>query len=113
GANIDVNGTRVQLTGAPNAGDQFVIQSNAGGVGDNRNALRIADALGSAVFSGNVTLQGAAGNLVTNVGSRTEETSNQRDAQNFVLGQSRSRLESVRGVNLDEEAADMLRFQQL
>jgi flagellar hook-associated protein 1 FlgK len=113
GADIDVNGTRVQITGAPNAGDQFVIQSNAGGVGDNRNALRIAGALGSAVFNGNVTLQGAAGSLVTNVGSRTQETNNQRDAQNFVLEQSRSRLESVRGVNLDEEAADMLRFQQL
>lgn len=113
GGNIDVNGTRLQITGAPNAGDQFVIQSNAGGVGDNRNALRIASALGSAVFNGNVTLQGAVGSLVTNVGSRTQETINQRDAQNFVLEQSRSRLESVRGVNLDEEAADMLRFQQL
>ncbi|HZF29179.1 MAG TPA: flagellar hook-associated protein FlgK, partial [Gammaproteobacteria bacterium] len=45
GGNIDVNGTRVQIAGAPNAGDQFVIQSNAGGVGDNRNALRIAAAL--------------------------------------------------------------------
>ena len=65
------------------------------------------------MFNGNVTLQGAAATLVTNVGTRTQETNNQRDAQNFVLEQSRSRLESVRGVNLDEEAADMLRFQQL
>ena len=38
---------------------------------------------------------------------------NQRDAQQFVTQQSREKLESIRGVNLDEEAADMLRYEQL
>lgn len=113
GANIDINGTRVQINGAPAAGDQFVIQSNAGGAGDNRNALRLVDALGNSVFNGNVSLQEAAASLVSGVGARTAETSSQRDAQSLVLEQTRERLESVRGVNLDEEAADMLRFQQL
>jgi flagellar hook-associated protein 1 FlgK len=113
GANIDINGTRVQINGTPAAGDQFVIQSNVGGVGDNRNALRLVDALGSPVFNGNVSLQGAAASFVTSIGARTAETANQRDAQDLVLEQTRERLDSVRGVNLDEEAADMLRFQQL
>jgi flagellar hook-associated protein 1 FlgK len=113
GADIDINGTRVQINGAPAAGDQFVIQSNAGGSGDNRNALRIAAALAGNVFNGNITLQGAASSLITNVGARTAETTSQRDAQSFVVGQARTRLDSVRGVNLDEEAADMLRYQQL
>jgi flagellar hook-associated protein 1 FlgK len=113
GADIDINGTRVQINGVPAAGDQFVIQSNAGGVGDNRNALALIDRLGRSVFNGNITLQDAAGGLVTSIGARTAETAHQRDAQSLVLEQNRERLDSVRGVNLDEEAADMLRYEQL
>jgi flagellar hook-associated protein 1 FlgK len=113
GANIDVNGTRVQITGAPAAGDQFVIQSNVGGTGDNRNIQALVDRLQQSVFDGEISLQDATAGLITNVGSRTAEVSSQRDVQELVVQQSRDRLESVRGVNLDEEAADMLRFEQL
>jgi flagellar hook-associated protein 1 FlgK len=113
GADIDINGTRMQIDGAPAAGDQFVIQSNAGGVGDNRNALSLVTALHGSVFNGNITLQGASSGLVSSVGARTAEVTNQRDAQSVVLDQHRNRLDSIRGVNLDEEAADMLRYEQM
>jgi flagellar hook-associated protein 1 FlgK len=113
GANIDLNGTRVQITGTPSAGDQFVIQSNSGGVGDNRNALAMAARMGQSVFNGGITLAAAGSGLVTGVGARTAEAANQRDAQSTVFEQTRQRLDSVRGVNLDEEAADMLKFEQL
>jgi flagellar hook-associated protein 1 len=113
GANIDINGTRVQITGTPAAGDQFVIQANTGGVGDNRNALAIVARLGQSVFNGGLTLPAAASGLVTGIGARTAEANNQRDAQSTVLEQTQQRLDSVRGVNLDEEAADMLKFEQL
>jgi flagellar hook-associated protein 1 FlgK len=113
GANIDINGTRVQISGTPAAGDQFVIQSNAGGVGDNRNVQAMIDRFHQSVFNGDVSLQDAGAGLITNVGSRTAEVSSQRAVQELVLQQSHDRLESVRGVNLDEEAADMLRFEQL
>ena len=43
GADIDINGTRVQISGTPAAGDQFVIQSNVGGTGDNRNIQSLVD----------------------------------------------------------------------
>ena len=113
GANIDLNGTRVQISGTPAAGDQFVIQANSGGTGDNRNVQSMIDRLGQGVFSGNTSLQTATAALITDVGSRTAEITTQRDVQKSVLDQSKDRLESVRGVNLDEEAADMLKFQQL
>ncbi len=113
GANIDINGTRVQITGTPAAGDQFVIQSNAGGTGDNRNLQAMIDRLGQSIFNGDISLQDATAALITDVGARTSEITNQRDVQQAVLKQSQDRLESVRGVNLDEEAADMLQFQQL
>lgn len=113
GTNIDINGTRVQITGTPAAGDQFVIQANSGGTGDNRNMQALIDRLGQSVFNGNISLQSATAGLITDVGSRTAEITAQRDVQKSALAQSKDRLESVRGVNLDEEAADMLRFQQL
>jgi len=113
GADIDINGTRVQINGAPAAGDQFVIQSNVGGTGDNRNALAIIGKFGSNVFNGNVTLKTAASSLLADVGARTAAATSQQSAQNVVLQQSQQRLDSMRGVNLDEEAANMLRYQQL
>jgi flagellar hook-associated protein 1 FlgK len=113
GADIAVNGTRVQITGAPAAGDEFVIESNVGGTGDNRNVQALIDRFQQSVFNGDVSLQDASAGLLTSVGSRTAEATNQRDVQELVVQQSHDRLQSVRGVNLDEEAADMLRFEQL
>ena len=113
GADIDVNGTRVQITGTPAAGDQFVIQANTGGTGDNRNIQALIDRFHGSVFNGEISLQDAAAGMITSVGSRTAEATNQRDVQQLVFRQNQDRLESVRGVNLDEEAADMLKFEQL
>jgi flagellar hook-associated protein 1 FlgK len=113
GADIDINGTRVQISGTPAAGDEFVIQSNVGGTGDNRNVQALVDRFYQSIFNGEVSLQDATAGLITNVGSRTAEVTNQRDVQELVLQQNHDRLESVRGVNLDEEAADMLKFEQL
>ena len=44
GRNIDVNGWRVQISGAPATGDTFTVRNNAGATGDNRNAFALADA---------------------------------------------------------------------
>lgn len=113
GGNIDINGTRVQITGAPAQGDVFVIESNTGGSGDNRNALAMLDKLGGNVFNGNVTLKTAASSILADIGAKTAAATSQQSAQSTVLQQSQQRLDSLRGVNLDEEAANMLRYQQL
>lgn len=114
GDEIVVNGARVVLTGAPAAGDSFVIESNAGGIGDNRNALAMIDALAAGILDGGTTtLQGAVGRTVAQVGTLSAETQRRRDAQAALLDQSRARLDSLRGVNLDEEAANMMRTEQM
>jgi flagellar hook-associated protein 1 FlgK len=51
--------------------------------------------------------------LVTEVGIQTASANNQRDAQTALLAEIESNIDSVRGVNLDEEAADLLRHEQL
>jgi flagellar hook-associated protein 1 FlgK len=113
GGDIDINGTRVQITGAPAAGDFFQIGSNAGGAGDNRNALAMLGQLAGNVFNGNVTLKTAASSLLADVGAKTAAATSLQSAQSTVLQQSQQRLDSTRGVNLDEEAANMLQYQQL
>ncbi len=113
GADIDINGVRVQLTGVPAAGDQFMIEANANGGGDNANALLLADLQRTQLLEGgNATYQDAYGQLVADVGTQTRQAQISRDATAALLASSQAALQQVAGVNLDEEAANLLKFQQ-
>jgi flagellar hook-associated protein 1 FlgK len=50
--------------------------------------------------------------MASNVGLYTYGTQINLDAQTNVLNQVTQRMESISGVNLDEEAANLMRFQQ-
>jgi flagellar hook-associated protein 1 FlgK len=113
GANIDINGWRVSLSGTPAAGDSFSVANNAGGVGDNRNALALASVLGQGVLAGGTeSLNGAATRFVGGIGVTAGQSAASRDAQQIIADSTAAAADSVSGVNLDEEAANMLRFQQ-
>jgi flagellar hook-associated protein 1 FlgK len=113
GGNIDVNGWRVQISGAPVTGDSFTVRNNAGAVGDNRNAFALADAMKAGVIEGG-TVSAAAGSerLTGNIGLQTHAAQMSRDAESTINQQDIAARDAVSGVNLDEEAANMLRFQQ-
>lgn len=110
---VDANGWQTSISGTPQPGDVFTVESNAGGVGDNRNALNLANLQQIDVLDGGIaTFQEDYGRLVGFVGSTTRAASIERDAQEALLAQASDRKESRVGVNLDEEAADMIRLQQ-
>ncbi len=110
---IDANGWQVALSGAPAAGDVLTVESNAGGSGDNRNALALANLQNSGVFDGgNASYQEDYATLVGFVGSQTFAANIERDSQESLLFQAIDRKSSKASVNLDEEAADLVRFQQ-
>ena len=110
---IDANGWQGSLNGAPQAGDVFTIESNVGGSGDNRNALNLANLQNAGVFDGGVaSFQEDYGSLVGFVGSQTLAANLERDAQQSLLFQAVDRKSSKVSVNLDEEAADLVRYQQ-
>jgi len=110
---IDANGWQVSLNGAPQAGDVFTVESNAGGSGDNRNALALAGLQSVGVFDGGIaSLQEDYGSLVGFVGSQTLAANLERDAQESLLIQAIDRQSAKASVNLDEEAADLVRYQQ-
>ncbi len=113
GANIDLNGWRVAVSGTPAVGDVFTIEKNTGGVSDNRNALALADLRTQLTLGNNsATYEGVYGELVGQVGAATRSADISRSAQQSLLAQASEARDGVSGVNLDEEAANLLRFQQ-
>lgn len=106
-------GITFRLSGVPLDGDSFTISANYDGVGDNGNALKLAAIDGTPILAGGTsTFQTAYGQMVSNVGARTHQASIDLGAQQTMVTQAEMALEAVSGVNLDEEAANMLRFQQ-
>lgn len=101
------------LRGTPANGDRFVLADNTGGIGDNRNARRLAD-LQSArlMIGGTATFANTYGSLVADVGTRTGQARNNAEVHSRLLIQAETAKSEVSGVNLDEEAANLVRFQQ-
>ncbi len=113
GGNIDVNGWRVQINGTPAVGDTFAMQDNVGGAGDNRNALKLASILNEPTLNnGTTSLSAAVGEFVGDIGVKTNQAQVSAAAQKVVYDESVDSLQSVAGVNLDEEAANLVRYQQ-
>lgn len=112
-AGITTSGYDVVYNGSPNVNDVVNISYNNGGVSDNRNALLLgALSLEPTIDGGTVSYQGAYSQLVSGVGTRTNEASVSQEAAQTILNQSQNQWESISGVNLDEEAANLIRFQQ-
>jgi flagellar hook-associated protein 1 len=102
---------QITLAGNPASGDNFAVAMNTGGSSDNRNALALAG-LSLTKTIGTQSFSEAYGLLVSAVGATTEAAQNNRDAADTLLNQSQISRDSVSGVNLDEEAANLIRFQQ-
>lgn len=107
------------LTGVPSAGDTFSIEYNTDGIYDNQNALALAGLQdeGLVQMSYNSTSQPRAlhdsySSLVGRVGQQSASTSIALDAAEVMKTQSTNWFESNSAVSLDEEAANLIRFQQ-
>ncbi|PCJ50655.1 MAG: flagellar hook-associated protein FlgK [Gammaproteobacteria bacterium] len=106
-------GYEIQIGGAAVIGDTFRSEYNTGGIGDNSNALAMADIQSQKVINnGNSTIQESYGLLVSEVGTRTNEGQISLGAAQSLLRQTEARVQSISGVNLDEEAAKLIKFQQ-
>jgi len=113
GANIAVNGWQVQISGTPANGDVFTVKSNAGATGDNRNALAGASQQSAGVLAnGTISVTGAVSALITGLGSQAQQINTAQTAQTAVNGQALSSVQSTSGVNLNEEAASLVQWQQ-
>lgn len=106
-------GYRVRLTATPRPGDQFTFGYNSAGISDNNNMLVLSELQEKAVFAkGVATFNDAYSKFVVDIGHKTREAEINRDAQKALLHQAKQFRDTVSGVNLDEEAANLMRFQQ-
>lgn len=113
GATISFNGISFAISGTPLNGDQFSIARNLSGTADNRNMLAMGKLqTQNTVAGGAATYQSAYSRLVSDVGNKTREIQVTGEAQSALLKQSQNARDSLSGVNLDEEAANLLRYQQ-
>jgi len=113
GTPISFNGMSVTLTGTPAAGDSFAIDDNSNDAGDNRNALLLANIMNAKVLNGGTaSLADAVNSYVGAVGTQTSQAQNGATAQQAAMQSAQSAQQSVSGVNLDQEAANMLQYEQ-
>jgi flagellar hook-associated protein 1 FlgK len=109
---ITDHGWQVTVTGTPAAGDSFTVGSNAGSSGDNTNALALAAGQSTGVLNGGATsITGATSGLITNLGTQAQQINTAQTAQTAINTQASSQVQSVSGVNLDQEAANLLQWQ--
>ena len=108
-----LNGVSVTLSGAPATGDSFTIGPYAGGTSDGSNALALSKLVNSKAFgSGTTTLTGAYASYVNGIGNTTTQLKSSSAAQTGLIGQITQAQQSVSGVNTNEEAANLMQYQQ-
>ena len=107
-------GIQAAMDGHRVTGDVFTLDFNMDASADNRNALKMVDLeLERIVDGGKNTFSSAYGKVVEEVGTKTASSKINRDASEKILTQSQTLKDSISGVNLEEEAANLIRFEQL
>ncbi len=110
----------VSISGRPQGGDNFSVSFNTNGVSDNRNALKLIDLQSRATIGINPlapattgsSFTDAYGDLVERVGTLTSQARVDGEATGAILKQATDNRDSVSAVNLDEEAAKLIQFEQ-
>ncbi|HWU74860.1 MAG TPA: flagellar basal body rod C-terminal domain-containing protein, partial [Rhodanobacter sp.] len=113
GTAIQFDGWSLSLAGTPASGDSFSVAKNSSGLNDNSNALDLAGLANTGVLDGGRTSTvGAYANLTNQVGLAGSMASNDLTTQTGLYNQAASAQQSSAGVNLDEEAAGLIKYQQ-
>lgn len=107
------------LSGRPETNDTFSLNFNHSGVSDNRNALKLVDlqsrqtvGVDDSVPGSGISFTDGYGELVERVGTLTAQARMDSDATSTILKQDIDNRDSLSAVNLDEEAANLIKFEQ-
>jgi len=133
-ATLSFDGVQLTVNGTPNAQDSFLVKpvqnvisgmsvaitkesqiaaaGATGGESDNRNAQKLLALQDAKVVNGNATLSQAYASIVSTVGNKTSTLETASTTQKNVVTQLTDRQQSVSGVNLDEEYANLTKYQQ-
>lgn len=114
GDNISIEGISFTLDALPTTAGEasLVISRSDASAGDNRNALALQNMQAESIVGGSASVSGAYASIVSDVGNRTNIVQVNLDARQGLTDQLKAVQQSESGVSLDEEAANLIRFQQ-
>ncbi|MEI6002465.1 flagellar hook-associated protein FlgK [Paraburkholderia bengalensis] len=109
-----INNVSLQITGAPANGDTFTIAPNPAGGKDGHNAQAISNLVtAKSMGNGTLTLTDSYANYVNDIGNQTNQVQASSKAQTALVTQITTAQQAISGVNINEEAANLLQYQQL
>lgn len=108
---IEQDDYELTFNNQPNPGDRFTVEFNTNGYSDNSNALAMSDLQNQTLVNG-FSYQDTYGQLLAKVGTQASNANISYESSRSVLAASENALQSVAGVNLDEEAANLVKYQQ-
>lgn len=112
GSTISANGWTAKIIGSPEPGDAFAIKFNQSATADNSNSSLLSGLQFENRVGGAATYQESYSNLINQVGTVTRQATVSRDSKATLLDQAIATRDSVSGVNLDEEAISLAKYQQ-
>jgi flagellar hook-associated protein FlgK len=108
---VEFNGLQIKLTHAPSVGDSYKIDGNQDGLGNNTNMLDMVD-LNKKPTDNGKTIANTYIDQINNVGNLAQQANITQQAMTVVNDQAIAARDKVSGVNLDEEASALIRYQQ-
>lgn len=113
GATYSFNGVQLTLSGTPANNDTFAVSANTANSTDGGNASALAKLRNATLLDGGTTSIGSSwNNLVTKVGVQANTASSNLTSQKALLASSQQQQSSVSGVSLDDEAMNLMKYQQ-
>ncbi len=110
-AGLDGAGYDVSINTKATAGDVFTIEFNSSGRSDNTNGRALADLQNKALISDSHSYAEAYAGLVSRIGNLTSTAEVAMDSNAVMLEQSEARRDDISAVSLDEEAVNLVRYQ--
>jgi hypothetical protein len=108
---IRYQGLSLSFTAAPKANDTFTLDGNTDGIGNNENMLAFS-ALETKAVVGKKTLSNAYVDQINEMGNIARQATISQTALTVVHDQAVKSRDTISGVSLDQEAADLIRYQQ-
>jgi flagellar hook-associated protein FlgK len=109
---LNYQGLKISFSNPPAAGDTYTVDGNRDGVGNNENMIAIANLENKGVMGGGKTLGAYYIDQVNDMGNIARQAAISQSALKVVYDQAVTARDEVSGVSLDQEAADLIRFQQ-
>lgn len=104
-------GFDVNIDGLVKAGDQFTVGFNENGTSDSRNGKLLGALQTNKSVGGNASYSTAYSTMVEEVGSITSKAKINKESSQVLLRNSQAAVNSKAGVNLDEEASALIKYE--